>query len=599
MKTLKNKLSLYKYSVNALKLVWDTSHSMVFILTIFTLLAGLLPAASAYLGKLIIDSVVDTISNYSDQKLNIIWYFLIIEALILILLEGSRKVINICQSLLRVMLGQKVNVLILEKALKLDISHFENSEFYDKMTRARREASVKPLSLVNRILNFIQGVLSLIAYGGLLISFSFTGVILLIIASVPSFIAETKFANQAFRLFNWRAPEAREQMYLETLIAREDYAKEIKLYNLGEVMLERYKSIFDKIFSEDKNLTIKRGVWSFLLGTFSSITFYSIYAWIVWETVKGKISLGDMTMYLTVFRQGQSTLSATLSSVGGMYEDNLYLSNLYDFLDEPVQNSNGENKKGITPTGLEFINVSFTYPGNSTPALKNISFNIKTGEKIALVGGNGSGKTTLIKLLSRLYVPDSGKILLDGVDLKDWDLKELHKRVGVIFQDFVKYQFTVGENIGVGDYSNIKDEKLWEVSAKKGLANEFIEKLENSYNTQLGTWFKGGKELSGGQWQKIALSRSFMRNEADILILDEPTSAMDAEAELKVFEHFRNNTESKMVILISHRFSTVRIADRIIVIQDGSIIENGSHQELMQLNGRYAELFTLQAESYK
>jgi ATP-binding cassette subfamily B protein/ATP-binding cassette subfamily C protein len=307
-----------------------------------------------------------------------------------------------------------------------------------------------------------------------------------------------------------------------------------------------------------------------------------------------------MTMYLAVFRQGQSTFAAMLTSIGGMYEDNLYLSNLYEFLEQKISQPQGKASRGILPNdGMRFENVTFTYPGSTKPALNGISLHLKPGEKLAIVGENGSGKTTLIKLLTRLYVPDSGRILLDGVDLQQWDIDVLRRRIAVIFQNFVRYQFTVGENVGVGDVDYMKDEGRWQSAAEKGMARPFIESMPEGFSTQLGRWFKGGQELSGGQWQKIALSRAFMRSGADILVLDEPTAAMDAEAEMQVFDRLRAIAHNQMVVLISHRFSTVRMADTIVVMAGGEIIEGGTHEELLALGGRYARLFSLQASGYQ
>ncbi len=567
-------------------------------------MAGLLPAAISYISKLIVDAVVfaSQANSQSNGFVNIYpsLFYVGLEAIAVILLAGSQRGITICQSLLRALMGQRVNVLILEKALTLDLRQFEDSEFYDKLTNARREASVRPLSLVNRTFGLVQNALSLITYGILLVNFSAWAVVVLILAAMPVFIAETKFAGEGFRLFSWRAAETRQQHYLENLLAREDFVTEVKLYQLGEMLLGRYRSLFEQLYGEDRDLTLRRGLWGYLLGLVSTGAFYLAYAWIVLETVQGKISLGDMTMYLTVFRQGQSTFSNALTSIGGMYEDNLYLSNLYDFLEEEVPKSWGKATIGLnSQDGIRFENVSFTYPGSSKPALRNISLHLKPREKLAIVGENGSGKTTLIKLLTRLYTPDSGRIFLDGLDLQEWDVDVLRRRVGVIFQNFVRYQFTVGENIGVGDVEHLENKTQWKTAAEKGMAQSFIDQLPQSFQTQLGRWFKGGQELSGGQWQKIALSRAFMRSQADILVLDEPTSAIDAQAEFEIFNHFRAITQNQMVLLISHRFSTVRMADKILVIENGEVIEQGTHEELLQLGGRYAKLFLLQAAGYQ
>ena len=591
---------MFRYSGRAVSLVWTTSHQLTLILAVTTIVAGLLPGLVAYIGKLIVDSVVQaTQSSLQGDRILALTY-VALEAFVVILLAGTQRSQSVCQSLLRVLLAQKVNVLILEKALQLELHQFENSEFYDKMNRARREASRRPLSLVNRTFQFIQDSLSLITYGGLLLQFSVWTIIVLAISALPVFIAETRFAGEAFRLFRWRSPETREQHYLETLIAREDYAKEVKLYQLGQVLLERYRNIFQKLYGEDRNLSLRRGLWGYLLSLLSTATFYLAYFWIVWETIKGQISLGEMTMYLVIFRQGQSTFSAMLTSIGGMYEDNLYLSNLYEFLEQKTSQPQGKAIKGLIPNdGIRFENVSFSYPGQEEAALKGISFHLIPGEKLAIVGENGSGKTTLIKLLCRLYVPNQGRILLDGLNLNLWDIRVLHQRISVIFQDFVRYQFTVGENIGVGDVEHLEDLERWEKAAFKGMAKPFINSMPNSFLTQLGRWFKGGTELSGGQWQKIALSRAFMRTETDILVLDEPTAAMDAEAEAQIFHRLSQLTKKQIVLLISHRFSTVRMADRIIVLEDGLVIEQGTHQELLKQKGRYQRLFSLQAAGYK
>lgn len=600
MRGLRQSLSVFRYSGRALELVWTTSHTLTIVLAILTLVAGLLPGAIAYVGKLIVDSVVLASQSGEETQRWMALRYVGLEAIAVMALAATQRGLTVCQSLLRVLLGQRVNVLILEKALTLDLTHFENSEFYDKITQARHEASHRPLSLVMRTFGLIQSTLSLVTYGGLLLNFSLWAVLVLVVAAVPPFIAETRFAGEAFRLFRWRSPETRQQHYLETLIAREDYAKEVQLYQLGSTMLQRYRDIFHRLYDEDRDLTIRRGIWGYLLGLLSTATFYAAYAWIVIETIWGRISLGDMTMYLTVFRQGQSTFAGALTSIGGMYEDNLYLSNLYEFLEQNVPKPRGKARQGLIPgDGMRFINVSFTYPGIAKPALTNVSLHLKPGEKLAIVGENGSGKTTLIKLLTRLYTPDSGQILLDGLDLQEWDIEVLRQRIGVIFQDFVRYHFTVGENVGVGDVNHLEDGTRWEVASEKGMAKPFIELLPEGFGTQLGRWFKGGQELSGGQWQKIALSRAFMRTGADILVLDEPTAAMDAEAEVRIFDHFRTITQNQMVVLISHRFSTVRMADTIVVMAGGEIIEQGTHEELLQRGGRYARLFSLQAAGYQ
>jgi len=590
---------VFGYSRRALDLVWTTSPALTLTLAFLTLVAGILPAAIAYVGQLIVDSVVTAMSSTSPDT-NRVLRLVVLEAIIVIFVAASQRGMSACQSLLRALLGQRVNVMILEKALTLQLSHFEDSEFYDKMTQARREASSRPLSLVNRTFGLVQNAISLSSYAALLFVFSPWAVVILIGAGLPSFFAEAKFSGDAFKLFRWRSPDTRMQMYLESVIAREDGIKEVKLFQLGPRLLQRYRDIFDKLFLKDRSLTLRRDAWGFGLGLVSTAAFYGAYAWIVISAINNEITLGAMTMYLVLFRQGQAAVAAILSSVSGMYEDNLYLSNLYEYLEYPVPTRQGILQHGTDPSrGIEFKDVSFAYPGSSRKALNDVSLQIRPGESLALVGENGSGKTTLIKLLTRLYEPTEGRIFLDGINLQDWDVEALRQRIGVIFQDFGRYQFSVGENIGAGDVRYIDDSERWAKAAATGMAAPFIEEMPEGYETQLGRWFKGGRELSGGQWQKIALSRAFMRSDADILVLDEPTAAMDAPSEAAIFDHFRSESHNKMTILISHRFSTVRAADQIIVIHDGKIVEQGNHESLLALGGQYASLFKLQAKGYQ
>ncbi len=597
---------MFRYSRRALLLVWQTSRAMMLGLALCTLVAGVLPAVAAWVGQLIVDGVVAAMEAQKadtpvplGQSLAPVLWLVALEGAIIALIALAQRGLAAQQSLLRARLGHRVNVMILEKAGTLSLGQFEDSELYDKLTRARREASTRPLGLVNKTFALLQNAISLGSFGVLLVQFSPWALLVLVIGALPVFISEAKFSGDAFRLFRWRSPQSRMQMYLETVLAREDSIKEVKLFGLEGLFLKRYRAIFNRLFTEERRLTLRRESWGFVLGLLGTLTFYAAYGWVVAETVMGMLTLGQMTMYLMVFKQGQGALSASLNAISGMYEDNLYLSNLYEYLEQPVDEEAGTATRGVTPgDGLRFEGVSFAYPGGKT-VLHDISLHLAPGQSLALVGENGSGKTTLIKLLTRLYIPTRGRIMLDGTDLRDWDAVALRERVGVIFQDFVRYQLPVGENLGVGDTHAFSDETRWKDAARHGMADDFIQHMDAGYHTQLGRWFKNGQELSGGQWQKIALSRAYMRENADILVLDEPTAAMDPAAEAEVFARFREHSRDKMTILISHRFSTVRSAEQIFVVDRGRIIERGTHAELLEQNGRYAFLFRLQAKGYQ
>jgi ATP-binding cassette subfamily B protein len=444
-------------------------------------------------------------------------------------------------------------------------------------------------------------MITLISFALLMLRFSPWLVVILLATSIPAFIAETRYSERGFRLLMRRAPETRQVNYLSRLLTEDTAVKEIKLFNLGGALLRRYTTLFDKFFHEDKALALRRATAGFSLGLIATLGFYGSYAWIVWHTVQGKISLGDMTLYLAIFRQGQSTFQSILSAVGNIYENNLFMANFFDFLAlEPRLKIAGQQRKLAIPLrgGIEFRGVGFRYPGSDEWALRGVDLTIRPGEKIALVGHNGAGKTTLIKLLSRLYDPSEGSVLIDGIDIRDLEPLELQQRIGVIFQDFVRYHLPVRENIGFGQIDAMDDPERIAAAARKSGADAVIADLPAGYETMLGRWFREGHELSLGQWQKIALARAFMR-EADILVLDEPTASVDAQTEYEIFQHFKALTDGKMAILISHRFSTVRMADRIAVLQEGRITELGTHEELLRREGTYAQLFSMQAEGYK
>ena len=602
-------ISVFQYSAVAIKIVWSTSAGLTIAMALTTLVSGVLPAAIASVGGMFVDVVSTAFQNreagitdaaIAEALRNEALKYIFIEAGLVVLMTGSQRINTVCQSILRVLLGNKINVMILEKALTLELAHFEDAEYYDKLTRARREASSRPLSLVIKTFDLLRDVIVLTTIGFYLFQFSPYAVLLLALAGIPSFLAEAKFSGEAFRIHRRRSAERRMQFYLEMVLTREDGVKEVKLLQMGKLFLQRYVDIFLNIYKEDRNLVLRRGFWGYLLGLLASAAFYFAYGWVGFAAIAGTITIGQMTMYIAQFRLGQNAVTNSLSAINGMYEDNLYLSNLTEYLEHEVAEPSGNETAGPNARdGIRFENVSFYYPASEKPALNKVNLHITPGESLAIVGEHGSGKTTLIKLLTRLYTPTEGRIMLEGLELKDWDIETLRQKIGVIFQDFARYQLKVGENIGIGDVENIGEDELIEEAAKKGMADVFVKDLPKDYNTQLGTWFKDGKELSGGQWQKIALSRAFMRSQADILILDEPTAAIDAKAEAEIFEHFRDLTANKISIIISHRFSTVRMAHHIIVLDQGEILERGSHAELLEADKQYAKLFKLQAKGYK
>lgn len=588
---------LFGCTKRALFLVWVTSRWSTFCLALLTLLMGALPGLRAATTKRVIDGVVSGISSGSGH-VAIVW--LTVEAAIVVAQAAARRGFEVAESFLGTLLGHRVNVLILEKALDLQLTDFEDSSLYDKLTRARREASQRPLSLAKQTLSLLRNSLALVGYGALLLGFSPLAVGVLLVTAVPPFVAGVKFAGDAFQLARRQTSGFREQIYLERVMAMDAPAKEVKLFGLGPWLLKRYKGIFDSFFKDTSNLALRQGGYGFLLELISTSGLYAAFAWVAMAAVRQQISLGDMTMYLLIFQEGQQAFSAILRAIGGMYADNLYLSNLYEFLDYKVAHFGGSKRSGPRPgDGVRFEDVWFKYPGAEEDTIKGVSFHIPPGTRFALVGSNGAGKTTLIKLLTGLYQPSKGRILLDGLDLKEWDAEELKSRCGAIFQDFVRYELTVGENVGVGDIGAVEEEPRLSRAAERGMAAPFINQWPQKYETQLGNLFMRGRELSGGQWQKVALSRALMREKADLLILDEPTAAMDAEAEATIFERLASLSAKQSALLISHRFSTVRMADQIAVLENGVIQEFGGHEELLALEGTYARLFNLQAKGYQ
>lgn len=581
-----------------LALVARTSPRGTVLLGVTTLASAVLPIAVAYAGKRIIDAVV---AQATDEALRWVAIELAVVALLALAARGG----GLLRGLLGARLSVRVNTLILEKALTLDLAHFEDPEFYDRMTRARREASSRPIAVVTETFQLLQNALTLAGYVALIIHFSGWAVLGLVLAALPSTLAELRFSGIAFRLRNWRAPETRRLNYLEHVLATETHAKEVSLFALGPLLLGRYEALGEKIYEEDRRLAIRRAAWAYALSLLATGAFYACYAYLVLLAAKGALSLGNLTLYVVAFRQGQQAFQSVLAALGSMYEHNLYMSNLFAYLDaEAGASSVGIEGVPAAPVpeggqGIVFDDVGFRYPGREDWAMRHVSIAIPPGQSLALVGQNGSGKTTFIKLLTRLYTPTEGRILLDGRDLRDWDEDALRKRIGVVFQDFNRYQLPLAENVGVGSVEDLADEARIARAIERGGATELAASLPQGMATQLGRQFRQeGVELSGGQWQKIALSRAFMREQADILVLDEPTAALDAEAEQAVFERFRELAEGRTTILVSHRFPTVRTAERIVVLSGGRIVESGDHASLLAEDGLYARWFKLQAAGY-
>jgi len=587
------------YTRATIALVWRSSPPLTATLAGLTLAASAMPLGVAYAGKQIVDAVVLGSKNATVRWVLIELGIVAAQALVM-------RGLGLARTVLGARLGVDINVAILEKALGLELRHFEDSEFYDQLTRARREASSRPVQLVSDAFALVQNALTLAGYGALLLRWSGLAVALLLLATLPAALGEARFSKQTFRLRNWRSPDSRRLMYLEYVLANDEHAKEVKLFGLGPLFLGRYKELAETFFREDRTLAVKRGLVTHALSLLGTGAFYGAYALMAIAAAARMLTLGTMTLYVVAFRQGQQSFQAVLSAIGNIYEHNLYMANLFSFLaidDASLRSETSATTESRTKveegTGLVLRDVGFRYPGTETWALRHIDLVIPSGQSLALVGDNGAGKTTLIKLITKLYAPSEGAIILDGKDLRDWDEAVLRQRFGVLFQDFNQYQLKVRENVALGSVGHMEDEPRVERAVDHGGAKEMVAHLPSGLDTPLGRWFKDGSELSGGQWQKVALSRAFMREEADILVLDEPTAALDADAEHAVFERFQELSRGRTTIVISHRFPTVRMADRIVVLGGGRIEESGTHDELVAMKGTYARMFALQAEGYR
>ncbi len=584
----------------AIRLVWGAAKGYALASGIMTTLTGFVPLAQLWIGKLIIDEI--TRASQTTMDASYVLRLLLIEFGIVMGSEVLNRINSYLQGIVADLMSNSINSLILEKATTLDLETFENSTFYNQLQNAQREASIRPITLVNQVFGIFQSTITFVSLLAVLLRFNPLIMGLLFLAVVPNLFIQSKVAEWVYLQQKARVSINRQMQYLSSLLTSDQTAKEIKVYRLGQFFIDRYRSYFGKIYNENRGLDRRQSYLSLSLSLLSNIAFYLSYAYIVFQTVVGNITLGDLTLYVGTFRQGQGLLRSLLLSFSGLYEGNLYLSNLYAFLDLKPQIEN--DKPDLKPApdmltdGIEFRHVWFRYPGGRDWVHKDLNFKVRPGEIIALIGENGAGKTTLIKMLTRLYEPTEGEILVDGVDLRDIDPHSWREKIGVIFQDYVQYQMTARENIGLGKTDSLDDFDRVRQAAHSSGADTVVSKLPLRYESMLGKWFDNGQQLSGGQWKKIAISRGFMRD-APILILDEPTAAIDAKAEHEFFQRMKNLTVGKTTFLITHRFSTVRIADRIIVIDQGRLAEQGTHKELMALNGVYATFYNIQAEGFQ
>ncbi len=582
-----------------LAMVWETSPILCVISLFCRLLWSLVPLGTLWVAKLIIDRIAAAAAAKSGVP-DDLWPLVAAEFALAISGDLLMRAAGLAESLLGDRFTHHIGVRLMRHAATLDLASFEDPIFYDKLERARRQSAAR-LGMLSQIAGLLQTLLSLLAVSAVIISFSWWFLPILILALLPVFWGETKFAMLAYSLLYRWTPERRELDYLRLLGASISTAKEVKLFGLGDFLINRTESLFDRYFQENRKLAIQKAFTSAALNVLPLAGYYGAYAVILYRTAKGELSLGDLTFLAGAFLRSRNALESVFSTLSNVSEQALFVRDLFEFFDSKPSI---ESKTALLPAprpikkGFEFQNVSFSYANSPKPVLENVSFHLHPEERLALIGENGAGKTTLIKLISRLYDPTAGRILLDGVDLREYSPADLRKEIGVIFQDYVKYDMLVKENIGVGRVDEMTNQTKIEDAAHKSLASDVVAQLTNGYSHMLGRRFEGGADLSMGQWQKIALARAYMRD-AQLLVLDEPTSSLDARAEFEVFQRFAELTKGKMAILISHRFSTVRMADKILVLGNGRIEEQGTHDELLKNRARYAELFELQAAGYR
>jgi ATP-binding cassette subfamily B protein len=582
-----------------LRLVWESGRALTSAAIGLRLFAALLPVAMLWVSKLIIDTIVAVVKSPGPPPHNV-WVLLAVE----FALAGAGSIlgraIDYCDARLADQFSREVSLRIMAHADKLDLASFEDPAFYDKLERARVQATDR-IGMLNAIGRLVQQTVTLVSLSAGVIWFSPLLFGVLVVCVVPAFIGESHFAFLGYSLAYSLTPLRRELDYLRVLGSSKDSAKEMKMFGLGPHVRERFTEITDDVIARNRALARRRLGWGSVLALIGSLGYYGAYAFLVIRALEGRLTIGDLTFLAGALAGASTNIQTVFSTFSGIADQALFLTDLLEFF---AVKPRIESRPGALPAprpirdGIEFQGVGFHYPGASRLILRDLDFRMVPGERIALVGRNGQGKTTLVKLLARLYEPTSGRILLDGVDLRDYGVEDLHSQIGVIFQDFMRYDMTAGDNIGVGRVDSIGDIALLSEAARKSRADQVLRRLPLHFDQMLGRRFEGGVDLSGGEWQKFALARAYMRD-AQVLILDEPTAALDALAEYEVFCRFAELTEGRMALLISHRFSTVRMTDRIVVLENGAIREQGTHQQLLATGGSYAKLFELQASSYR
>ncbi|MDB9312608.1 ABC transporter ATP-binding protein [Spirulina sp. CS-785/01] len=582
-----------------IKLVWEATPQWLLLSLGVTGIRAFLPASQLIINKMIVDRVIAMIGTTP-----IIWQPLLILVAVRLGLSVLYEILNQANSYVSRVLRDEftlyANAVLLQQAIRLDVGHYESSQFYDTLSRAQQSGSNYPVRVMDTLNRIFGQIISLGSLLALLLRFNPAIALLLLFTAFPAFWVGVRYSGKRFWMLRRETQAGRLADYLQQVLTQQEFVKEIRLFNLGDYLQQQWHTIRTRFNRKSANLARQHATMRGVGGLISNIGFYGAYIWTLVQTVRGQISLGDFTMYTGAFNEAQNLIPGLLENIASVYESNLYVSQYFEFLNLKPTILNPANPKPFPQPlqeGLSLKNVSFTYPGSDSPTLRNLNLTVKPNESIALVGVNGAGKTTLLKLITRLYDVTEGEITFDGIPIQNFELTDLRANIGVLYQDFARYYLSVQDNIGFGNLPERENLPKMEAAAQNAGAGEIIDNLVARYETLLGKTFKGGIELSGGQWQKIGMARAFM-SDAPILILDEPTAALDAIAEFELFQKFRTLTQGKMTFFVSHRFSTVLLADRIVVLENSEIVEIGSHQALMANNGLYAQMFNLQASSY-